>query len=345
MNHPRTLRRAFTLIELLVVIAIIGVLIALLLPAVQAAREAARRTQCVNNLKQLGLGLHNYETVAGVLPPALTLRGSGNSVSWYGGWSIHGRLLPFLEQGPMFGSINFDIDYESGPNLTVTGLMVSVFVCPSEVNLRPSQQDFGQAGITNYGFNMGDWFVWPGFTGPENRGAFRVNRSLRLAEFADGLSSTLFASEGKSFQPYWRDCGGLSQIKDPLNVPPPSSHPYDVAPEYGGGGCAFRTNGHAVWADGHVHQTGFTTAWTPNRRILGNAGPGLGLDLDLNGKREKNGGPTFAAVNARSFHPGGVNVLIGDGSVRFLTNSIHGSTWRALGTIHGGEVTSSNDYN
>src|SRR6059036_3840499 len=102
----------FTLIELLVVIAIIGVLIGLLMPAVQAAREAARRIQCTNNLKQLGLALHNYESVASALPPPLIMGGSGATVTWYGGWSIHGRLLPFSEQGPMFNAINFAIDYE-----------------------------------------------------------------------------------------------------------------------------------------------------------------------------------------------------------------------------------------
>src|SRR5690606_26236671 len=99
MDPSRQRPRGFTLIELLVVIAIIGVLIALLLPAVQAAREAARRMQCTNNLKQLGLGLHNYESSAGVLPPAVVLAGTGSDVRWWGGWSIHGRVLPYMEQG------------------------------------------------------------------------------------------------------------------------------------------------------------------------------------------------------------------------------------------------------
>ena len=112
--------RGFTLIELLVVIAIIAVLIALLLPAVQAAREAARRIQCTNNLKQIGLGLHNYESIAGAFPPSCVLSGAGNKVSLWLGWSVPGRILPFLEQGPMFSSINFNYSGESAYNLTVS---------------------------------------------------------------------------------------------------------------------------------------------------------------------------------------------------------------------------------
>src|SRR3954462_9824878 len=104
---PRV-RRGFTLIELLVVIAIIAVLIALLLPAVQAARKAARRAQCTNNLKQIGLALHNYETSVGALPPSLCMRGVGNTVLWNGGWSVHGHILPSMEQGNSYNAINFN---------------------------------------------------------------------------------------------------------------------------------------------------------------------------------------------------------------------------------------------
>src|SRR5881227_1395282 len=105
----RNRRRGFTLIELLVVIAIIGVLIALLLPAVQAAREAARRIQCTNNLKQLGIGLHNYENAHGALPPSMVMAGSGTTVAWSNGWSAHGRLLPYLEQYAAYGALNFTL--------------------------------------------------------------------------------------------------------------------------------------------------------------------------------------------------------------------------------------------
>src|SRR5437763_9170606 len=126
----------FTLVELLVVIAIIAVLIALLLPAVQAAREAARRIQCTNNLKQLGLALHNYESIAGALPPSVVVARYG-SAFWSNGWSIHGRVLPFLEHGTIFNSINFTFNYSIPENTTVTRLSLSSFLCPSEIHPEP----------------------------------------------------------------------------------------------------------------------------------------------------------------------------------------------------------------
>ncbi|MGE3820063.1 MAG: DUF1559 domain-containing protein, partial [Isosphaeraceae bacterium] len=196
-SRTRT-RPAFTLIELLVVIAIIAVLIALLLPAVQSAREAARRVQCVNNLKQLGLGLHNYETIVGALPPSGVLSGTGNVVTWWIGWSVHGRLLPVMEQGAMFHAINFDHSGESPQNVTVASQNVAVLICPSEVDPRPAPANLGVSNVTNYGWTMGDWFVWGGFRGPENRAAFGPNRSRRWADFTDGLSQVMVASEGKA---------------------------------------------------------------------------------------------------------------------------------------------------
>jgi prepilin-type processing-associated H-X9-DG protein len=329
------------LIELLVVIAIIAVLIALLLPAVQAAREAARRIQCTNNLKQLGLGLSTYESSNGVLPPSLSLKGVGSTVTWFGGWSIHGRILPFLEQGPMFDAINFAVNYETPINSTVSAQMVSVFICPSEFQTQPKAGDAGPIYPTNYGFCMGDWYVWGGFTSPANRSAFGPNRSRSLAAFTDGLSNTLVAAEVKTYTAYVRDCGGLSQINNPAVVPPPNADPLTVAPEYNG--CSLKpTSGHTEWPDGQVQQSGMTTAWPPNKEVHRTSD--LALDLDLTGQREHLGGPTFSAINSRSHHPGGVNVLFGDGSVHFIKDSINGATWRGLGTVGGGEIVSSDAY-
>lgn len=333
-------RRGFTLIELLVVIAIISVLIALLLPAVQSAREAARRIQCANNLKQLGLGLHNYEGIASVLPPSMVMTGTGSTITWTNGWSVHGRVLPLMEQGAAFNAINFTLRYSVPENTTVSSLSLTAFLCPSEVKTEPKATTTTRMGVNNYGWNMGDWYVWGGFGGIASRAAFQINKSRRLAEFVDGLSNTIVASEVKAYQPNLGNCGGLANINNPATIPAPSADPYTVAPEYNAG-CTLSLTGHTEWVDGAVHETGFTTAWGPNRRIVRMA---QGQDLDLIGQRENRGGPTFAAVTARSYHLGGVNVLLGDGSVRFAKDSIDGLAWRAIGTLGGGEVVSAESY-
>ncbi len=133
----------------------------------------------------------------------------------------------------------------------------------------------------------------------------------------DGLSQTLFASEVKTYQPvYICDNVGLSLINNPNNVPPPTADPYTVAPEYNGG-CRLYLLGHTEWSDGNSHATGFTTAWPPNFVTLGGA---TGVDMDLNGINEEDGGPTFAAITSRSWHANGVQSLLGDGSVQFFSS-------------------------
>lgn len=344
-------RRAFTLIELLVVIAIIGVLVALLLPAVQQAREAARRSQCLNNLKQLGLALHNYIDAAGVLPPPVTIgQNPDGSLLWHG-WSGLARLLPFMDQNERFGGLNFDVRYSDPANSTMTYANFGSYLCPSDPKAYDrlvELDDFEFHHNTNYAFNRGDWFVWAGFANPNLRPAapFFVNSAFRGAQVTDGLSQTLFMAEVKSRFPYIRNCDNL--VFAPVNStaqPSPNDDPssgslagfYNDCP---GSQAEFNLDGgHAEWEDGGVHHGGFTTAWTPNRKTSGRRGSDWRPDVDLTALRERNGGPTFSAITARSYHAGGVHVLFGDGSARFLTENIDGATYRALGTPAGGEIT------
>jgi len=331
-------RRGFTLIELLVVISIVGVLVALLLPAVQQAREGARRAQCKNNLKQLGLAIFVYESTMTVLPPtAVVIRRPDNTLATnYLG--PHGRILPYIEQSTVYNKMNTSTVYGDLTNLDAVGRVIPLFLCPSEPrNEAFVHATFGTIGGVNYGFSMGDWYVWAGPSGgAPTRSAFGVNLGRRWAHFRDGTSQTLLMSEVKNYQPYVRDCGSLSQIYDSSNIPPPEADPLTVAPEYLGSGCSFFDNAHSQWAELTVHHNGFTTAWPPNKRTPG--GPGNAWpDVDLNSQRERIGGPTFAAVTSRSYHTGGVQSLLGDGTVRFISQSINGNIWRALGTVAGSE--------
>jgi prepilin-type N-terminal cleavage/methylation domain-containing protein/prepilin-type processing-associated H-X9-DG protein len=344
-RKPR--RRAFTLIELLVVIAIIAVLIALLLPAVQAAREAARRIQCTNNLKQLGLGVHNYVSTNGVLPPQQVLMYAGTTVSWKSQWGVTSRLLPYAEQGALFNAINFTLKTSDPTNSTVVSASVNVLICPSEVNSQPTTSTNAKTGvvsvygISNYGWCEGDWYVFGGNTAPPNRSAFGPNLSRTLAAFTDGLSQTVLGADVKANLPAYHDCPSSvpASLASPTAVPTPSAVMAAVAGA-ASAGCRV-ASGHNHWCNGNTFYDGLTTALPPNTRS--NAGTPA-ADSDLVSEDEDDGGPTYSSVTARSYHPGGVNALFGDGSVRFVKNSIQWQTWRALGSIGGGEVISADAY-
>jgi prepilin-type N-terminal cleavage/methylation domain-containing protein len=350
-----TRRTGFTLIELLVVIAIISVLIALLLPAVQAAREAARRIQCTNNLKQMGLGLHNYEGIAGAFPPS-NIAGYFNGVYSYNGFSVHARILPFMEQGVAFNSINFFFTHRTVQNSTVVGLALTCFLCPSDPNIGgltafPSGVN---ARVPCYGFNEGDWFVWnalaPGGTNnppSKNRGVFGPNQSRRLAEFTDGTSQTVVATDVKALNPFCQVGGQFSETD--LNtpsapLPSPYLDPLVVATEYTSVAACNDVppgQGHTAWVDGNTQETGMTTAFPPNKAAIN---PTSHADLDILTLLISKNQPVWGAITARSYHPGGVDALLADGSVRFVKSTVDAATWRALGTVAGSEVISSDSY-
>ena len=340
-----TKRTGFTLIELLVVIAIIAVLIALLLPAVQAAREAARRMQCTNNLKQIGLALFNYESSIGAFPPTSILSGvefGSTARKFKSNWSVIARSAPYLEQGAMFNAMNFDFKPGDPPNATIQQLSIKTFICPSEPNQMPQpNSDTGTAGVTSYGNVVGDWYVWEEL-GPVNRAPFSPNVSKTIAQVTDGLSNTLFFSESQVGHYEFRSCTSTSTLSYNTYPTVPNSPAMiaTIAPS-----CSTTKSGpqgHITWTNGSVFNSGVTTALTPNSKVIV---PGYGQNpYDLVTTDENQGGPVYAALTADSYHPGGVNGLMGDGSVRFLKNTINGVTWRALGTIAAGEVISADAF-
>ncbi len=327
-------RRGFTIIELLVVIAIIAILISLLLPAIQQAREAARRTQCKNHLKQLGLAVHNYASSYRYLPPGASVDLSVTSTGNNGSWGVHGRILPLLEQGNLYNNVDLSIAWDF--QTAIDGLKIPVYACPSDPK-SDQARDPGSGKVTlyptNYGFNYGTWFVFDTTNGNGGNGAFFPNASLTIAAFTDGTSNTLLASEVKSWQPYTRN-GGPSTT----TIPSTASEAATITAS----GGQFKTNtGHTEWPDGRVHHTGFTVTMNPNTHVpYTNAGTEYNADYNSwqEGKNGGAGSPTYAIITSRSHHIGVVNAVLVDGSVRTISENISLDIWRALGTRQNGEV-------
>ena len=332
-SHPR---RGFTLIELLVVIAIIAILIALLLPAVQQAREAARRTQCKNNLKQMGLALHNYESTFSRLPPSMAIN---PAVTTNSSWSIHGRIMPYLDQASFYNKIDLQQGWSSAVNApVVSGNRVPAYVCPSDPKSDLARSASGvNLYCTNYGFSLGTWFVFDPVTGNGGDGLFFANSSIRFGHITDGLSNTLMASEVKSWQAYTR------------NAPPPSTAvPQNVTEVIAAVDVGVKDRiqpatqdgtGHTEWANGHSHHSGFTTTLPPNMKVLWTYN-GVTYDADFSSRQEGSNLTlaSYSAVISRSYHVGVVNSLLADGAVRTFSENMDLRVWRSLGTRAGGEV-------
>jgi prepilin-type N-terminal cleavage/methylation domain-containing protein len=316
-HRPRTRQSGFTLIELLVVIAIIAVLVALLLPAVQAAREAARRVQCKNQLKQLGLAIQGYHDAHLKLPPSSCFRPSTNNRG-DGGALV--RLLPYLEQRTLYDGFDWEaigatVALHTNPALTVN---LPAFRGPSEV---AADNVHG----ASYALNQGEWLVWDPITGQYGSGLFHPNASLSLSSVTDGTATTLAMAEVRLFQE--------ARTGNGMPAGPGVPRPVDTTALLALGGVGWRT--HVNWITGTVDDTGFTTAFGPNA-----------TDLDFLSVRENQPpsgivtDPTYAAVLSRSYHSGVVHAVLLDGSVRTVSETIDDGIWRAMGSRDGGEVIS-----
>jgi len=331
---PQYRSSGFTLVELLVVIAIIGILVALLLPAIQAAREAARRSQCKNNLRQLGLAVLNYEGTYRRLPPSVAINFDNDNSANNLAWGVHGRILPFLEEGALYAQVNINEAWDF--QQAIHGLRIDVFACPSDTEAALVRDPGGGKVFlfpTTYGFNQGTWFVFDPATREGGDGVFFPNSFLRLAQIEDGTSKTLLAAEVKAWTHYTRN-GGPAETTIP-NTPEAAATNVSSASDY-------KNTGHTEWPDGRVHHTGFTATMTPNTFVRYERN-GEVLDADFNswqeGRNGVNGQPTYASITARSHHPEAVQVVMADGSSQSVSDNIELVVWRAMATRAGGETT------
>jgi len=333
-NSPLMSGGGFTLIELTVVIGILSVVIGMILPAVQQARESARRIQCSNNLRQIGLALHSYEASNRILPPALTYR-NDRDLDYGGFFSIHVHLLPFLEQRHLYDSINFDVGiwptdvyvFSAGPRLVRNAVnrtqfhtSMTVFLCPSDSG------PFSQAG-NNYRGNAGlgpDWATNAEYPDSGN-GMFPELGTVRLSQIPDGLSHTVAFSERI------RGSGGLGRIDPRRDAFRMRSLAFTADDSLVACSIAARpteidgyTSAGRWWFFTGREQTLYDHAQTPN---------GLIPDCCVAGTL-----PGTGMITAKAWHENGVNALMGDGSNRLISNHIDLHVWRGLGTRNGGEL-------
>ena len=356
----RLRRGGFTLIELLVVIAIIAVLIALLLPAVQSAREAARRSQCINNLKQIGLGLHNYHSTSDTFPMGVSAVNNIAGQVYWNGWSAHALLLNYIEQTSLYNSINFSIDpLVQGPlsqaNTTGFYTKLNVYLCPSDPNA--GKQMFCSYAACE-GTATDDGNAGPNGTGPGgsiSSGMFTYMRVYGIRDCTDGTSQTVAFAENltgaaplSSNSNFGNGVVGVNGVQ----VSDSSQNQIGVLAAlqacnqaWVGSGpnstANISANKGQFWGWGAEAMTLFSTIVPPISR---------GSQYQWNSCRFGCGGcGSYDAdhsniSNSGSYHPGGSNVLFSDGSVRFVKSSTNMFTWWALGTRADGEVVSADAY-
>ncbi len=313
MRKSSSRRNAFTLIELLVVIAIIAILVALLLPAVQQAREAARRTQCKNNLHQLGIAIHNYHDTYGCIPIA-DVDGSSNPVS------AHARLLPYIEQDNLYKLVDFNVPYNHANNTVARNTELPAFRCPSD----PTRLPAAVGGRNNYYWNAGSGIVMysSGAAGqPSSNGIVFHNTRIRFNDITDGLSNTAGMSEKLTGD-------GNNGISTPVvDTYRPGTYPN--TPDEAMQQCN-ATNVSDLSLQGYSNVGGPWLQQYHSTNQYNHVLPPNGRSCMFP--------PGRIATTANSQHTGGVQILLCDGSVRFVTENLDLKIWRSLGSRDGAEV-------
>lgn len=360
MRQRDSVRRAFTLIELLVVIAIIAILVALLLPAVQSAREAARRSECKNKLKQLGLALHNYHDTHGVLPGnemGCVDRRPASPYAWdcWEGWSGIAMCLPFMDQEALYNQANFGRywDDNGAGNRAVTRTLIPSLLCPSDPGARKWT---ASSAPTSYVLSAGPASTWH-ISSNRAPGPFSRESSKSFRDILDGTSNTILASEGVIGTDKGRYDAGrrVSTLGALTSTGTYHNRVFDSSPANiqrirnyfdtcVGAVASAGVNGeddraNRFWSSGRVYWgPWFNTLMPPNSNAHSSGTPAY-PDMRTVNCDDDTSVTTMDIKNASSHHPGGVHVVLVDGSVTFVNDSVDHALWIGAGSIEGNEDT------